>query len=177
MRWMKWVGVVLPLAVAFACGKSEAKKRDEVKACSAITIDAKGAAQCLVIQYRWKQHPAELAAIAFKRQEDSAAQVAADAAWRVDAARHRKELESCATDPSGEVARCLAGFGWTEARATAAADSQWRHDASKHGQELARCARVRDMQAGACLQLHYKWSPERALVVDDSIRRAKMRIR
>jgi hypothetical protein len=31
------------------------------------------------------------------------------------------------------------------------------------------------MQAGACLQLYYKWSPERALAVDDSIGRARMK--
>lgn len=174
MRWMKWSSVALCSTVALAC-KSEATKRAEVKTCSAIAIDAKGAAQCLVAQYRWNLHTATLAATAYKRETDSLARIAADSAWRIEGPRHQQEVVSCATDPSGEVARCLEGYGWADARAIAAADSQWRADAPKHRDELARCAHVRDMQAGACLQLHYKWSPEHALAVDDSIRRARMR--
>ena len=40
-------------------------------------------------------------------------------------------------------------------------------------QEIATCTRQRKMQAGSCLQLYYKWSPTRALAVDDSIRLAQ----
>ena len=73
------------------------------------------------------------------------------------------------------LARRLVGFGWADARATATADSLWQHDAPKHRQELAQCTHNRQIQVGSCLQLYYKWSPDRALAVDDSIRRAQMR--
>ena len=168
--------VVTTLALnALGCGKSAAKKLAEVRECSAITMDAKGAAQCLVLQHKWKESEALAAATRYQQEQDSIAQAHADSAWRADAARHKKEVAQCAKDPSGEVARCLVGFGWADARANATADSLWRHDASKHRQELAKCARNRQIQVGSCLQLYYKWSPERALAVDDSIRRAQMR--
>src|SRR2546427_8940446 len=67
------------------------------------------------------------------------------------------------------------GYGWAEARAMATEDSLWRYDAANHRQQVATCTRQRKMQAGACLQLYYKWNPARALAVDDSIRRAEMR--
>jgi hypothetical protein len=166
-----WLALV---CVALAgCGKSEAKKLAEVQQCSAITVDATGAAECLVLQYRWKQAEALAAATAYQRQQDSAAQARADAAWRAAAERHGRELRACAADPSGQVVRCLVAAGWAEARARAADDSLWRRDAARHREQLGRCTRQRQMQAGACLQLYYKWSPERALAVDDSIRRAR----
>ena len=168
--------VVTTLALnVLGCGKSAAKKLAEVRECSAITMDAKGAAQCLVLQHKWKESEALAAATRYQQEQDSIAQAHADSAWRADAGRHRNEVAQCAKDPSGEVARCLVGFGWADARASATADSLWRHDASKHRQELAKCARNRQIQVGSCLQLYYKWSPERALAVDDSIRRAQMR--
>jgi hypothetical protein len=175
MRWtMAWCTATLALAVV-ACGKSAAKMAAEVRSCSAITMDAKGAAQCLELQYRWKHRQADSAATAFQRQQDSVAQLTADSAWRTDARRHQKEVEQCATDPSGEVARCLVGFGWADARAKATGDSLWRHDAPQRRGQVQRCIGQRRMQPGACLQLYYKWSPERAMAVDDSIRRAKRR--
>ncbi|HEY6208827.1 MAG TPA: hypothetical protein VIW28_07200 [Gemmatimonadales bacterium] len=166
--------ILLGLPV-LGCGKSEAKKREEVRSCSAITMDAPGAAECLVLQYRWRKAPAESAAAAYERQRDSVAQFKADSAWRANAAAHARELERCAADPSGEVMRCLVSFGWADGRARASADSLWRHDAPQHREQVLTCARQRKMQAGACLQLYHKWSPERALAVDDSIRRAKLR--
>src|SRR5881396_1256823 len=86
-----------------------------------------------------------------------------------------KKAAEGAKDPSGDMTRCLMGYGWAEARAMATEDSLWRHDAPTHRQEVATCIRQRKMQAGSCLQLYYKWSPGRALAVDDSIRRAQMR--
>lgn len=174
MRWTTSSLVGLIAALAVACGKSAAKMAEEVRACSAITMDAKGAAQCLVLQYRWKEKQADSAATAFERHADSLAQAQADSAWRAEASRHKREVEQCAVDPSGEIARCLAGFGWADARAAAAEDSLWRHDVSRHKSQLLACTRQRQMQTGACLQLYYKWSPERALAVDDSIRRAHL---
>ena len=175
MRWTKPTVVATLMLAALGCGKSEAKKLTEVRECSRITMDAQGAAVCLVKQFRWKETEALAAATRYQQEQDSLAQSHADSAWRADAARHKKEVAQCAADPSGEVARCLVGYGWADARAGAAADSLWRHDAPTHHSQVTRCTRQRQMQAGACLQLYYKWSPERALAVDDSIRRAQMR--
>jgi hypothetical protein len=175
MRWTKATVVATVMLGALGCGKSEAKKLAEVRECSRITMDAQGAAVCLVKQFRWKETEALAAATRYQQEQDSLAQSRADSAWRADAGRHKKEVAQCAADPSGEVARCLVGYGWADARAGAAADSLWRHDAPTHRSQVTRCTRQRQMQAGACLQLYYKWSPERALAVDDSIRRAQMR--
>lgn len=174
MRLTKTTVVAVPALLLVACGKSLEKKLAEVRACGAITMDAKGEAQCLVLQYKWKQKQADSAAAAFQRQQDSTEQFKADSAWRADASRHDKEVRQCAADPSGEVARCLIGYGWADPRAKAAADSVWGISAPKHRSEVAACTRQRKMQAGACLQLYYKWSPEHALAIDDSVRRAKM---
>ena len=174
MRWTKSSLVLLLPAIALAC-KSESKKLAEVRACSAITMDAAGAANCLVLQYKWKQKEALAYAQRFQFEQDSVAQFRADSGWRADAARHSKDVRQCAADPSGDMTGCLLGLGWAEPRARATEDSTWRADGSKHRQEITGCARRRDMQAGACLQLYYKWSPARALAVDDSIRRAQMR--
>ena len=175
MRWTRSrFTAALTLAV-LACGKSAAKKAAEVRECSAITMDAKGAAQCLVLQHKWSQTEALTAATAYQRQQDSISQSRADSSWRADAGRHTREISECAKDPSGDVARCLVGYGWADARAARASDSLWRHDAAKHKNELTKCVVQRKMQPGACLQLYYKWSPERALAVDDSIGRARMK--
>ena len=173
-RTKAWFAAVIAV-FALACGKSAEKRLAEVRECSRITMDAKGAAQCLVLQYKWKSPQALAAATSYQQQQDSIAQSRADSAWTADAGRHKKEMETCARDPSGDVARCLVGFGWADARASATADSLWRHDSGEHRQQVTRCTRQRQMQAGACLQLYYKWSPERALAVDDSIRRAHLR--
>ena len=173
-RTKAWFAFAVTVS-ALACGKSAEKKLAEVRECSRITMDAKGAAQCLVLQYRWKPAQALTVATSYQQQHDSIAQSLADSSWRADAARHKKEVGVCEQDPSGDVARCLSGFGWADARAAATADSLWRHDAPKHRQELTKCTHNRQIQVGSCLQLYYKWSPERALAVDDSIRRAQMR--
>jgi hypothetical protein len=176
MRWTKGWFAVVPLLLALAC-KSAAKKAAEVRECSRITMNAQGAAQCLVLQFKWKQAAALTAATQYQSEQDSLAQFKADSTWRGASAQHQREIALCAKDPSGEAARCLITFGWAEARATATADSLWRHDATKHHRELVDCTRRPKIQAGACLQLYYKWSPERALAVDDSMRRAKLRRR
>ena len=174
MRWTKPCLTALCVFAATSCSKSEAKKLAEVRSCSAITMDAAGAANCLVLQYRWKKDQALTAARRFQHEQDSTAQVTADSGWRADAARHLKEIKQCASDPSGDVTRCLLGFGWAEARAKATDDSLWRANGSKRRQEIQTCARRKDMQVGACLQLYYKWSADRALAVYDSIRRAQL---
>jgi hypothetical protein len=175
MHWTKaWFAAAVTVSL-LACFKSAAKKAAEVRECSRITMDAAGAARCLVVQHRWKEAAALEAATKYQQEQDSIAQTRADSTWRADAARHKREIADCAKDPSGDMTRCLVGYGWAEARAAATADSMWRHDAPKHRQEMATCTRQRKMQAGSCLQLYYKWSPARALAVDDSIRRAQLR--
>jgi hypothetical protein len=175
MRWTKCGVAALGVLLAFGCGKSEAKKLEEIRSCSAITMDAKGAANCLVLQYKWNKDAALTAAQRYQRGQDSTAQFRADSGWRADAARHVREIKQCAADPSGEVARCLAGYGWAAARAKATDDSVWSVSGGKHRREIGDCARRKGMQAGACLQLYYKWSPDRALALDDSIRRAHLK--
>src|SRR3989449_8533725 len=175
MRWTKaWLTAAVTLS-ALGCFKSAAKKAAEVRECSRITMDAKGAAQCLVLQYKWNQAAALTAATKYQQEQDAIAQLHADSTWRAEAARHRKEIAECAKDPSGDVTRCLVGYGWAEARAADTEDSLWRHDASTHRQEVATCTRQRKMQAGAGFHLHYKWRPARGLAVDESIHRAQMR--
>src|SRR2546422_6163520 len=52
---------------------------------------------------------------------------------------HKNEIAECAKDPSGDVTRCLMGYGWAEARAVVTEDSLWRHDAARseeHTSEL-----------------------------------------
>jgi len=175
MRWTRVCLAAVPTLFALACFKTAAQKAAEVRECSRITMNAQGAAQCLVLQHNWKEPAALAAATKYQQEQDSIAQLHADSTWRAEAARHKKEMAECAKDPSGDVARCLVGYGWADARAAAAEDSLWRHSGSQHRQQVATCTRQRKMQAGACLQLYYKWSPARALAVDDSVRRAQMR--
>src|SRR2546423_8166743 len=119
MRWTKPCLTALCVFAAMSCGKSEAKKLAEIRSCSAITMDAAGAANCLVLQYRWKKDQALAAARRFQHEQDSTAQVSADSGWRADAAPHVQEIKQCGADPSGDVTRCLLGFGWAEPRAQA----------------------------------------------------------
>src|SRR2546422_11312869 len=88
---------------------------------------------------------------------------------------HKNEIAECAKDPSGDVTRCLMGYGWAEARAVVTEDSLWRHDAANHRQQVATCTRQRKMQAGAGLPLYFKWKPPRAPPVGGSNPRAPMR--
>src|SRR5438034_7282727 len=75
MRWTKaWFAAALT-ASALACFKSAAKKAAEVRECSRITMDAKGAAQCLVLQYKWNQAAAVTAATTYQQEQDSIAQL------------------------------------------------------------------------------------------------------
>src|SRR5256885_16552639 len=142
-----WCAVVVTVSL-LGCFKSAARKAAEVRECSRITMDAKGAAQCLVLQYKWKQAAALTAATQYQQEQDASAQLHADSTWRAEAARHKQEIADCTKDPSSDMSRCLVGYGWAEARAAATSDSLWGHDASKHRQEIATCTRQRKMQAG-----------------------------
>src|SRR2546429_9235597 len=108
-------------------------------------MEAAGAANCLVLQYRWKKDQALTAARRFHHEQDSTAQVTADSGWRADAARHLKEIKQCASDPSGDVTRRLLGFGWAEARAQATRGPLWRAHRAQHRPESQTCPRREDM--------------------------------
>src|SRR3989442_5612026 len=110
MRWTKPGLTALCALAATSCGKSEAKKLAEVRSCSAITMDAAGAANCLVLQYRWKKDQALTAARRFQHEQDSPAQVTADSGWRADAPPHLKEVKPFANHPLGELSACPARF-------------------------------------------------------------------
>jgi hypothetical protein len=160
---------------AVSCGKSEAKLRQQVKDCSAISIDAAGISACLVAQFRWDSVRAAVAGVARQRELDSTAAFQRDSLWAMDAKRHEKELTSCAS-AGGEVARCLENnYGWDEPRAVATADALWQHDASKHKIQVQNCQHQRKSNVGSCLVLYYKWESKRALALEDSLARAKMK--
>src|SRR2546427_13170366 len=155
MRWTKAWFAAAVTASTLACFKSAAKKAAEVRECSRITMDAKGAAQCLVLQYKWKQAAALTAATTYQQDQDSIAQLHADSTWRAEAARHKKEIAEGAKDPSGDVTRCLMGYGWAEGRAVAPEDSVWHHDAANHRQQGGTCNRRRQKQAGGGVPISF----------------------
>jgi hypothetical protein len=68
----------------------------------------------------------------------------------------------------------LTRYGWQEDQATRTDDSLWTSRSAEHQRQLRACLGPRGIGTGACLQLHYKWSPRRALALDDSIRRANL---
>src|SRR5438445_11089610 len=98
MRWTKSSLVLLLPAIALAC-KSESKKLAEVRACSAITMDAAGAANCLVLQYKWKKKKALANPHRFQLNQNSVARFGADSGCRADAARHSKAAGHRAAAP------------------------------------------------------------------------------
>jgi hypothetical protein len=53
-------------------------------------------------------------------------------------------------------------------------DSVWNSRSAEHQRQIRTCLSRRRVGTGACLQLHYKWQPRRALALDDSIRRANI---
>jgi len=162
------------LAIA-ACGKSEAKKHEEILSCSTSSLDARGISACLVAMYRWKEAEAAVAGRVRQREVDSIARLQRDSLWRLDAARHRQELAKCAPQ-GGDVARCLGdNFAWDPERATTTFDSVWHAEAPQHRGQIQRCALQRKSSVGSCLMLYYKWDPKHALALDDSLVRAKMR--
>ena len=170
MRAMKRPVLLLALA-ALSCGKSDATKRRELAECTAVTVDLNGAATCLEAQFRWKRSEALVGARQYLHERDSLAQAVADSLWRLDAKRHRREIDQCRL---GAVSACLQeNFGWAAPRAKATDDSIWRVEAPKHREQMRACGGRKDMGIGACLQLYYKWGPDRAIALDDSIRRAE----
>src|SRR2546430_9336216 len=99
MRWTKPCLTALCVFAATSCSKSEAKKLAEVRSCSAITMDAAGAANCLVLQYRWKKDQALTAAPRLPHEQGSTAPGTAAFRLRGGGARHPKKMQPCASGP------------------------------------------------------------------------------
>lgn len=172
MRRVTITVALLGLA-AVSCGKSEAKLHQEIKSCSAISLDAPGISKCLVAQFKWDSLKATAAGVTRQRELDSIAAFQKDSIWKADEKAHRKELADCASG-GGDLARCLENtHGWDEQRAVTIADSLWRREAPKHRSQIQNCQRQRKSSVGSCLILYYKWDSKRALALDDSIERAK----
>jgi hypothetical protein len=171
-------GVIAPvtlLVLLTGCAKPEATKREEIRNCSAISLDAPGISACLIAQYHWREADAQTAGRVEEHALDSIAGFERDSAWHADASKHREELGSCARG-GGDVERCLEdNDGWAPERAAAAFDSLWRTETPGHRDEIRRCEAQRKTNVGSCLILYYKWDPKHALAVSDSLERAKMR--
>lgn len=169
------LGLALACVALSSCGKSEAKKREEVVSCGASSLDAAGISACLVAEYRWDSTEAKVAGVGRERELDSIAAWRRDSTWQAGAKHHRDELNRCAAG-RGDVARCLeTTYAWDESRARAGFDSVWRHDAPKHRDEIKACQRQRKSNVGSCLMLYYKWDPKHSLALADSLERAKMK--
>jgi len=176
MSVLRWVPRVLVAGlVAGACGKSEAKKGEEIKNCSAISLDAPGISTCLIVQYRWDSATALVAARARQHELDSIATFQRDSLWTIDAAKHRTDLSACVKD-GGDIGRCLQdNHGWDPDHASAAFDSVWHHDAAKHRDAVRACQRQRKSNVSSCLVLYYKWDSKHALALGDSLERERMK--
>jgi hypothetical protein len=169
------LGLALACVALASCGKSEAKKREEIDSCGTNSLDAAGISLCLVAEFRWDSGEAKVAGLARERQLDSLAAWRRDSAWHAGAKQHRDELARCAAS-GGDVARCLENtYNWDEPHAVATFDSVWRHEAPKHRDQIKGCQRQRKSNLGSCLMLYYKWDPKHALALADSLERAKIK--
>jgi hypothetical protein len=158
------------------CGRTEARHRDQVHNCSAISLDGPGIARCLVAQYRWKVTDAALAGQARQKELDSIATHQRDSVWQVGAAKHRDQLSRCAAAGS-DVESCLADtYGWDRNRATVAGDSVWGQRGAQHQQQVKDCQRrSKSSNIASCLMLSFQWDTKHALAAGDSVARARIR--
>src|SRR2546430_15393893 len=101
MRWTKPCLTALCVFAATSCSKSEAKKLAEVRSCSAITMDAAGAANCPVLQYRWKKDQALTAARRVQHEQDNTPQGTPQSGGPGGAARQPQKDQQVPTRPPG----------------------------------------------------------------------------
>jgi len=153
-----------------ACGKSAQEKADDLVLCSNTERTGRGITQCLLNLGGWSRAAAESAGAARQHELDSTnAEIAAIAA-RTKAER-RGQVGQCDAKLV-DMKDCLVNrFGWEPFSAAQADESVWVSRGKLHAREIRACGAPRS-GTGACLQLHYKWIPRRALAVDDSLRRA-----
>ncbi len=162
------------LIVLFACkGKSAEERATDLQTCSALSSAALEIAQCLQGQGGWSAKAADSAANIRARELDSVKSQIGAMAERADS-QHAGEVRECDRSLVDLKTCLITRFGWEEDKATVVDDSVWNSRATEHQREIRSCAGRRGVGAGACLQLHYKWLPRRALALDDSIRRANI---
>ncbi|HTI06532.1 MAG TPA: hypothetical protein VL549_14605 [Gemmatimonadales bacterium] len=158
--------------VIVGCGKKH-DQRSEVVECSSISLDAKGTMQCLVTLYHWKVADAQKAANARVAELDSLKGWRDDSIWSLDAAKHRRDVQTC-THGNEQLKDCLLVSGWPLKRVTNTVDSVWDSELPKHRRELQTCLAKRDFNLSSCLTLYYKWDSDRALATADSVTRARL---
>ena len=162
------------LLVLLACkGKSADERAMDLQTCSALSSAALEIAQCLQGQGGWSAQAADSAANIRARELDSVSSQIGAMAERADS-QHAGEVRECDRSLVDMKSCLITRFGWEEDKATAVDDSVWNNRSAEHQREITSCAGRRGLGAGACLQLHYKWLPRRALALDDSIRRANI---
>ncbi|HEV2671345.1 MAG TPA: hypothetical protein VGU74_09645 [Gemmatimonadales bacterium] len=159
-------------ALAGACAKKR-NTRAEVVECSSISLDAKGTTQCLVQLHRWKVADAQRAAEARQDELDSLKTWHEDSAWGIEAAKHKRDLQTCNKTPD-QLNNCLLVAGWPMSRVEATSDSLWRTELPQHHRELQECMSKRDMNLSSCLTLYYKWDSDRAIATADSLARVRL---
>ncbi len=164
--------VLVGVALA-ACGKSAQEKAADLEECSATSTKAPDITKCLKEERGWSGTAAESAGVARQRELDSvSAQIGAITA-QADS-QHESEMHEC-DHVLVDLKSCLiTRFGWDEDQATKTDDSLWTSRSVLHQRQIRSCLGSRRVGTGACLQLHYKWPPRRALALDDSIRRANL---
>jgi len=174
MRWSVPCRLLLLCAAGAAgCNRTsrELARLQEVRTCTAISVDNAGAAECLVRMHNWKPAEAMAAARRYQRVVDSTRARQEDSLWTMDAAAHRRDVERC---QGHDMAQCLTLAGWSEAHAKQATDSVWDRNKDRHTRELTDCARRSRGNPAPCLMLSYQWDSDRAQAAGDSIMRARM---
>lgn len=165
---------VVSVMVLAACGKSASERLADVENCSAVSANPATIARCLREQGGWSAAAAESAAAVHLRELDTLKSQLGALTEHADS-QHAGEVRSC-DQRLVDMKTCLiTRFGWEEDKAAAIDDSVWSSRSTEHERQIRNCAGRSGVGAGACLQLHYKWLPRRALALDDSIRRANIR--
>lgn len=157
-----------------ACGKSASERVADVENCSAVSANPAVIARCLRDQGGWSAAAADSAAADRMRELDTLKSQLGALTERADS-QHAGEVRAC-DQRLVDMKTCLiTRFGWEEDKAAVIDDSVWSSRSIEHERQIRNCAGRRGVGTGACLQLHYKWLPRRALALDDSIRRANIR--
>jgi len=166
--------LAITLLLLAACGKSASERLADVENCSAVSANPATIARCLKDQGGWSAAAADSAAAARLSELDSLKSQLGALTERADS-QHAGEVRAC-DQRLVDMKTCLiTRFGWEEDKAGVIDDSVWNSRSIEHQRQIQNCAGRRGVGAGACLQLHYKWLPRRALALDDSIRRASIR--
>ena len=164
--------VLVSVAIA-ACGKSAQERAADLEECSATSTKAPDITKCLKEERGWSGVAAESAGLARQREQDSVSAQIGVITARADS-QHGSELHEC-DHVLIDLKSCLiTRFGWDEDQATKTDDSLWTSRSVLHQRQIRSCLSGRRVGTGACLQLHYKWPPGRALALDDSIRKANL---